>query len=247
MVDLRERIELRLKELGLNAFEAARSAGLERSYIHDILTGRKVSVREANIVKLSKALSVDPAFFFQDATEKHSTKDKPTHSNRQINEELGAGGSRLFQGSQPGSIPELDIIAGAGEGTVGEIVILKSNGIEYGHAVKAEWILPSEFVRYYLGADPRQIWIIEVKGHSMEPTLEPGAKVFVDLRDRKPDEQSVYLIDDDGPKVKRLMKIRGSDPEMYRILSDNKLVPDDIIRAEDLRVIGRICGRITKM
>lgn len=54
-------VELRLTELGVNPFEAARRGGLERSFVNDLLIGRKKSVRGDNIGKLAAALEIDTA------------------------------------------------------------------------------------------------------------------------------------------------------------------------------------------
>ncbi|TGP28237.1 phage repressor [Mesorhizobium sp. M2D.F.Ca.ET.232.01.1.1] len=51
----------RLKELGINPFEAARRGDLERSYVNDILIGKKQSVRTDKIESLARALQLDPA------------------------------------------------------------------------------------------------------------------------------------------------------------------------------------------
>jgi hypothetical protein len=49
----------RLKELNRNPFEAARVGGLERSFVNDILIGRKRSVRGENFERLARALDWD--------------------------------------------------------------------------------------------------------------------------------------------------------------------------------------------
>lgn len=58
MATLRDIVRKRLEDLGLNPFEAARSNGLERGFINDILQGKKQSVRGANLEKLAIALRV---------------------------------------------------------------------------------------------------------------------------------------------------------------------------------------------
>jgi len=49
-------VQARLNQLGRNPFEAARKGGLERSFVNDILIGRKKSVRGDNIGRLATAL-----------------------------------------------------------------------------------------------------------------------------------------------------------------------------------------------
>jgi hypothetical protein len=49
----------RLRELNRNPFEAARLGGLERSFVNDILIGRKRTVRGENLGRLARALDWD--------------------------------------------------------------------------------------------------------------------------------------------------------------------------------------------
>lgn len=61
MTKLREIVTKRLDELQLGPVEAAVQAGIERSYIRDIVEGRKKSVRNDKIDDLARALKLDPA------------------------------------------------------------------------------------------------------------------------------------------------------------------------------------------
>lgn len=58
---LRQLVEDRLEELGLNPFEAAVRGGLERGFINDLLQGKKTGVRGNNLAKLAVALEWTPA------------------------------------------------------------------------------------------------------------------------------------------------------------------------------------------
>lgn len=59
---LRDRVRERLDALGINPFEAARRAGFERSFVNDLLIGRKKSVRGDSLLKLADALHCDPTY-----------------------------------------------------------------------------------------------------------------------------------------------------------------------------------------
>jgi len=54
----KEIAEIRLKELGIGAIEAATAVGMERTYIRDLVEGRKKSVRQDKVQKLAEALLV---------------------------------------------------------------------------------------------------------------------------------------------------------------------------------------------
>lgn len=59
---LRTRVQARLDALGLNPFEAARRAGGERTFLNDILIGKKDTIRRAAIPRVADALDCDPEY-----------------------------------------------------------------------------------------------------------------------------------------------------------------------------------------
>lgn len=59
---LKARIQERLDYKGLNPFEAARMAGQERSFINDLLIGKKQTIRGKAIPALAQILGCDPEY-----------------------------------------------------------------------------------------------------------------------------------------------------------------------------------------
>ena len=59
---MQERVQSRLNALKINAFEAARRAGLRREFVSELLSGRKKSIRGDAIPKLARALECDPDY-----------------------------------------------------------------------------------------------------------------------------------------------------------------------------------------
>lgn len=59
MMDLQKIVSMRLKQLGLGAVEAATAAGIERTYIRDIVEGKKKSVRSDKLLSLASALKLN--------------------------------------------------------------------------------------------------------------------------------------------------------------------------------------------
>lgn len=57
-----ERVKNRLAELSMNAAEAARKAGLERTFVHDLLGGRKKTIAADALVSLADALNCSPEY-----------------------------------------------------------------------------------------------------------------------------------------------------------------------------------------
>lgn len=157
---------------------------------------------------------------------------------------------KSFKGTIPGSVPEVDARAGAGNGSVGEheVVTLHRGASYVGHKVISEWAFPSAFLRHELRLQPDGIMVLEVVGDSMSPTLETGDRVIIDTNHSRVTPDGIYVIDEgDGPMVKRLQLVRRSDPQEVRILSDNKNHEPYTLRLEDIRIIGRVSGRVTKM
>lgn len=73
---LRARIRDRLDALGMNPFEAARLIGAERTFINDLLIGKKSSIRQSAIPRVAAALDCDPEFLVgaQDAPRRTSAQ-----------------------------------------------------------------------------------------------------------------------------------------------------------------------------
>lgn len=59
---LRERIRERIAALGTNPFEVAKKAGFERSFVNDLLIGKKQTIREKRLPALSEVLECDPEY-----------------------------------------------------------------------------------------------------------------------------------------------------------------------------------------
>lgn len=248
-MDLKTIVAARLAELKIGAVEAATKGGLERNFIKDLLDGRKTSPRAENLRKLALALDLpvdrlmggDTTDLRVVSIEEAERVTVPPPIEGAVNS-IGLG-----RGGRPGILPELEARAGAGNGDVGQVVSILSKGVETAHRVRGEWSIPVEFTRHALGADPRRTIILEVIGDSMRPTLEPGDKVLVDTSTEWCNDDSVWLIDDGTPKVKRLRLVRGSSPPRITIQSDNPLIAPEEVDLEDIRVIGRVVGRVSRM
>lgn len=79
----------------------------------------------------------------------------------------------------------------------------------------------------------------QVDGSSMEPTLEHGDFIHVDLADRDIRDDKVYvvLMLSNGVVVKRARVYEGG---VVELVSDNKNHPS--VRPDEARIIGRVCA-----
>lgn len=148
-----------------------------------------------------------------------------------------------------GAIPEIDVRVGAGEGAVGDIVNIAIGDEAYsGHAVLGEWMAPEKYIRHELNISTKQSIVMEVVGDSMQPTFLPGDRVIVDLRVRAMTQDGVYIISDGAspPQIKRLTRVLFSSPVEVEIVSDNPAHRVQRAMLEQVHIIGRVAGRVTR-
>lgn len=146
--------------------------------------------------------------------------------------------------SDSGASPEVDARAGAGRGQLGQEIEVA--GLS-GHRVIDEWVLPRRFhqeIRTQAGF----VWVIQVRGNSMEPLLQDGDRVLVDTTQTTPSPDGVYVFDDGGgPEVKELQRVRGSDPQKVDIISANKDYSTSRVPLDQIRIVGRVVAAIRRI
>lgn len=257
MATLKDIVIKRLDQLGIGPVEAATQAGIERTFIRDIVEGRKKSVRSDKVADLARALSLDP-----DALARNELRIAPNEPRRSLvssfdpdapedaefSSERGYARDR-WQPQVRGALPELDGKLGAGEGSVGEIISIPiQNGIASGHRVIAEWLMPTSYLRDEIKASPNHTIVMEVIGDSMIPTYQPGDRVLIDLLQNGFIADTVYAISDgySEPQIKRLQRVPFSNPTQVRIISDNPALETFTADLSQITIIGRICGHIAR-
>lgn len=245
------RIRERLDALGMSDREASMKVSGTPDLIRNIKRGKSESLRGPRLLKLAALLGVS-ANWLQSGERDHIPSEEVAAglSGETHRENNGASAAAPFKGEVPGSIPEIDARAGAGVGSVGEYEIVKVREGEsiVGHKVISEWLFPSPYLRHELRANPGKTVVLEVIGDSMSPTLESGDRVLVDTSYQRPNPDGIYVIDDgDGPMVKRVQLVRPSNPEQIRIISDNKNQEPYSRLLSDIRIVGRVAGRLTSM
>lgn len=174
----------------------------------------------------------------------------PGDTTEDGNEFNGLANGEPYRPTVAGARPEIDANPGAGEGSVGlpEFVAIGDDTV-IGHRVIGEWLMPPAFVRNELKASPAAIIVMEVKGDSMRPTLQPGDRVLVDTQQSRFGPDAIYIVDDgDGePRVKRLQKVSASTPPQVYIVSDNPSSKQEAADLDRIRVIGRVVGRVSRL
>lgn len=102
-------------------------------------------------------------------------------------------------------------------------------------------LFPRRLIRDQLGARAEDLRYFEVEGPSMEPMLESGDQVLVNITKRNPSQPGIFcLFDGFGTVCKLVERIRNTDPPMVRIISANSLFKPEEIAEADAHIMGRV-------
>lgn len=126
-------------------------------------------------------------------------------------------------------VPEYNVHVSAGGGAaVGD------------EEVVAQWPFNPEYLNKFLGLTRAQLALVEVRGDSMEPTLNPGDRVLVNMSDKQISQSGIFvLFDGDGTVVKRVDKRIGDD-ETVTLISDNTIHERYDVPLDQVNVVGRV-------
>ena len=245
----KSRLEILMREKGFNMKSLSLKAGLGETYVRDILKrGREPGVEKMRAlaevlgVRLNEIMS-EPYTVTREGEERGFREaDAPEHVP--FDEDSGNGWQEGWQARLPGGSAEVDARAGAGDGAMGQVLTLRSGGIQSGHLVTGEWVVP----RAHLGTNPARVIFSPVIGTSMQPILNPADVVAVDTTVSDIKDAEIYVIDEgDGPSVKRLRLNHDDNPRTVDIISENAAVPPKRRPAELVRVIGLVIGKWSRM
>lgn len=205
-----------MRALNLNPFSLAKQAGMSRTAVYDILSGKSRHPRHDTLEKICTVLNC---------------------SLSELMGETGGSSSPRLSGAleRVTAVPEIDLRS-LDTGELNE----ELNGTPILH----EWQLPSELLRLRTTADSRALRIVTVHGDSMVPDFAPGERVMVDLTDRMPSPPGVFIVwDGFGLVLKRLEMVPYSQPARMRVVSSNASYEARELPADSVRVNGRVIGK----
>ncbi len=247
------RLEIVMRQKGFNMKSLSLAAELGETYVRDILKrGREPGVDKMRAlagvlgVRLNEIMNEPYVITSTDDGDQHDgfREGNDTPERVPFDDANGNGWQEGWQARLPGGSAEVDVRAGAGAGSSGQVLTLKSGGIQSGHLVTGEWVVP----RVHLGANPARVIFLPVIGTSMQPILNPSDVVAVDTTVGDVKDAEIYVIDEgDGPSVKRLRVNYDDEPRTVDIISENKAVPPKRRPAELVRVIGLVIGKWSRM
>ena len=209
-----DRLRARVRQLGLNPRQVAERAGINRSFVYDIMRGRSENPNLARLDQVALAIKVDRNWLL------HGMGDLE-------------GESPIIENPDEAfvAIPSVKVSASMGGGSLVEDTA--ENGKPY--HFQRSWILNG------LEAKPSDLRIMHVEGDSMMPTLHTGDVVLVDLARRKPTPPGIFvLFDGMGLVAKRLEHIPNHDPPKVRVISDNTFYSVYERTADEINIVGRI-------
>ena len=212
---LADRLRARADQLGLPPAHVAEMAGVNRSFVYDILRGRSVRPAIDRLAEVARVLKVD--------------RDWLIHGIGEVE-----GRSPFVENPDDAFIA---IAHASVRPSMGGGAVVTEDGDTPGRAYhfRRSWI------RNRLRASPSQLRIMHVEGDSMMPTLHDGDVVLVDLARCMPTPPGIFvLFDGMGLVAKRLEHIPNSEPPQVRIISDNTFYSPYERTAEEIRIIGRI-------
>ncbi|MCL8077197.1 XRE family transcriptional regulator [Enterobacter hormaechei] len=169
--------------------------------------------------KIAAALNVEVSELFS------SDEDIDTVNKYSINSLTKEEGKNVYR------VDVLNVSASAGDGSPSKDVVEVIRSIEYDvdQAKSIFGNIPQRFVK-----------LINVRGDSMQGTIEPGDLIFVDVRVNYFDGDGIYVFDFNGDTfVKRLQKVKN---DLF-VISDNPKYREWSINQEEasmLHVSGRV-------
>jgi hypothetical protein len=231
--DLVKRVSRRLSQLHRSPIEAALKGGLERTFIRDLVKGRKVSVNQRSMPKVAAALDWTLAQL------------------------LGAEIINTREDYMPDGVdvPEIDIRAGAGYGgglAQEEVVVDEQGNSVSTAAIRAKWSFPAPFLRDELRMRAGRAHILPIRGDSMTDALFDGDRAIIDLDDTDVSQGGIFaLVDDDGTViVKQVEIVRTGAGAPRRILCTSRnphYKAFELVLDEPVRIIGRVASKITRL
>lgn len=178
--------------------ELADAVGVDAANISRLETGKQKQFTEQSLTRIAQALGVKVIDLF-------TSGEIDTTVYKTSNDALAS-----TEGKDVFRVEVLDVSASAGSGHIqGSDIIDVIHAIEYSN---------DQALTMFGGRSSSGVKVINVRGDSMSPTIEPGDLLFVDVSINEFDGDGIYTFGFDGKiYVKRLQMI----PDQLLVISDN--------------------------
>jgi phage repressor protein C with HTH and peptisase S24 domain len=247
-----ERLSWALKRAGKNASDLARALDISRNAVSQ-WKNAKNGPSQDSLSRAAKFLRVNVHWLSTGEGQAELAglvgSFDPDSDERRGVSSTGKGRHKLT----PGSIAELEMRAGMGGGGFAAIAEVNDDGAVNSYAadrVKAEWIMPPDFVRNEMHVSFGHSEIITAEGDSMEPDIRSGDRLVVDRLKRSVNQGGIFAVrDGDELIIKQVELVRPvTDPPRITCTSRNPAYsPFELTLDGSAEVIGRIAGKISRM
>jgi transcriptional regulator with XRE-family HTH domain len=191
-VQLHERLRARIRQLGMSVADVAREAGVNRSFVYDILRGRSQVPSLENLTRIAKVVKVEPEWL---VTGKGRIQGDDPITEDYHNEFVAIQYAAVRPSMGGGAIVDAEDRPGR------------------------DFHLRRAWIRDRLKPHPR--FCETVQGDSTMPTLNGGGVILVDMNQRDPIPPGIFVLHDGmGLVAQPLEHVPLSDLPSVRIISD---------------------------
>ncbi len=202
----------------LNISELATLAGWDVGNISRLERGKQ-GYSEQSLKRIANALQVPVSELFS------TSGEEGTVDNHSMSSPPSERRSDVYR------VDVLDISASAGPGSLSNDFIEVISSIEY---------VTDEARRLFGHRPAHLVKLINIRGDSMQGTIEPGDLIFVDIAINHFDGDGIYVFDFNGDLfVKRLQKIK----RQLLVLSDNQQYREWQIDHDEMDAL-HVCGKV---
>ena len=209
-----DRLRARCRQLGFSTVQVGEMAGVNRTFVYDIMRGRSGNPNLEKLQRVAEVLKVERNWLLHGLGEVEG--EKPIFDNPE----------QSFV-----AVPYVNARPSMGGGQM----------VEFEPDYGRPYHFQQSWIRHTLRSDPACLRMMHVEGDSMMPTLHDRDIVLVDTSRRSPTPPGIFVLHDGmGLVAKRLEHIPNSDPPRVRIISDNAHYSPYEGMADEVNIIGRI-------
>lgn len=186
-----ERVQARIAELHTNSAEVARKAGLERTFVHDLISGRKKTVTAEALISLALALNCLP----EELVGKRGIIPRDSFGNVEI---IGVVEPDVWRGSMPRNLGSISTVENVNDSL--KAFVTRGNdamplGVRDGSALIVEMGHPPHFGDLVVVERTREELreyslrrVVEVDGQMMLATPDADPSKIISLTASRPGE-----------------------------------------------------------